>query len=303
MSRTGPHRRAFSATSYVVVRGSRGRGGGGEGEGSAAGRAATDAGAGAEAGDRRAAALCCSRHTRSRRNRSRRANSTVVDFASAVFSDDDVSTHAAYSANSLAVAVVSSISVFWRLLGSSRTKGPVRASDLGRPTRFLVLSMTSSSLGGSVRSPAVGGAHREISGTSWIARLWSRSRETTTRRPSSRSTSGGLGISVNWRRASSTIRTNSRPDGAGSHMKTRPRKVDGSLTYVRPSCLASRWARSARSVAGSGARSCAASRGATWTGSTRSRWQSGRKPVSGEPLEPPDIRRNPVGGRGFAAVA
>jgi hypothetical protein len=39
-------------------------------------------------GDRRAAALCCSRHTRSRRNRSRKANSTVVDFASGVFSDD-----------------------------------------------------------------------------------------------------------------------------------------------------------------------------------------------------------------------
>jgi len=147
MSRTGPRRPVASAMSYVVARGSRGLGGGRDGEGGAAGRAAADAVTDAEAGDRRAAALCCSRHTRSRRNRSRRANSTVVDFASAVFSDDDVSTQAAYSANSLAVAVVSSISVFWRLLGSSRTKGPVRVSDLGRPTRFLVLSMTSSSLG------------------------------------------------------------------------------------------------------------------------------------------------------------
>ena len=147
MLRASPRRPDASATSYVVVRGSRGLGGGRDGEDAAAGRAATDAGTDAEAGDRRAAALCCSRHSRSRRNRSRRANSTVLDFASAVFSDDDISTQAAYSANSLAVAVVSSISVFWRLLGSSRTKGPVRVSDLGRPTRFLVLSMTSSSLG------------------------------------------------------------------------------------------------------------------------------------------------------------
>jgi hypothetical protein len=147
MFRSSPREQAVSTTDYEVVRGSRGGAGGREGEGAAAGRAATDAGGGAEAGDRRAAALCCSRHTRSRRNRSRRANSTVLDFASAVFSDDDVSTHAAYSANSLAVAVVSSISVFWRLLGSSRTRGPVRASDLGRPTRFLVLSMMSSSFG------------------------------------------------------------------------------------------------------------------------------------------------------------
>jgi hypothetical protein len=143
MSRMAPCRPDASATSYVVVRGSRGLGVGGEG--GAAGRDATDAGAGAPAGERDAAALCCFRHTRSRRNRSRRANSTVVDFASAVFRDDDISTHAAYSANSLAVAVVSSISILWRLLGSSRTRGPVRASDLGRPTRFFVLSMTSSS--------------------------------------------------------------------------------------------------------------------------------------------------------------
>jgi hypothetical protein len=145
MFRTSPRERAVSTTDYEVVRGSRGVGGGREEEGGAAGRDTTDAGAGAEAGDRRAAALCCSRHTRSRRNRSRRANSTVVDFASAVFRDDDISTHAAYSANSLAVAVVSSISILWRLLGWSRTRGPVRASDLGRPTRFFVLSMTSSS--------------------------------------------------------------------------------------------------------------------------------------------------------------
>jgi hypothetical protein len=146
MFRTSPRERAVSTTDYGV-RGSRGVGGGREEEGDAAGRAATGAGADAEAGDRPAAALCCSRHSRSRRNRSRRANSTVLDFASTVFSDDDVSTHAAYSANSLAVAVVSSISVFWRLLGSSRTRGPVRTSDLGRPTRFLLLSMTSSSFG------------------------------------------------------------------------------------------------------------------------------------------------------------
>src|SRR5665213_890778 len=86
MSRTGPRRPVASAMSYVVARGSRGLGGGRDGEGGAAGRAAADAGTDAEAGDRRAAALCCSRHTRSRRNRSRRANSTVVDFASAVFS-------------------------------------------------------------------------------------------------------------------------------------------------------------------------------------------------------------------------
>ena len=88
MSRTSPRRPDASAMSYVVVRGSRGLGGGRDGEGDAAGRAATDAGTDTEAGDRRAAAPCRSRHTRSRRNRSRKANSTVVDFASGVFSDD-----------------------------------------------------------------------------------------------------------------------------------------------------------------------------------------------------------------------
>ena len=77
MLRASPRRPDASATSYVVVRGSRGLGGGRDGEDGAAGRAATDAGTDAEAGDRRAAALCCSRHTRSRRNRLRRANSTV----------------------------------------------------------------------------------------------------------------------------------------------------------------------------------------------------------------------------------
>ncbi len=139
MLRTGPRKPDASATSYVVVRGSRGLGGGREGGDEAGDRGSAAAGA---VPDGLASKLCRrSRQTRSRRNRSRSANSTVVKVASAVVSDDDISTHAAYSPSSRAVAAVSSTSAFCRSLSSSSTRGPLRGSDLGRPTRRLLLSI------------------------------------------------------------------------------------------------------------------------------------------------------------------
>jgi hypothetical protein len=124
MLRTVPRRPDGSATSYVVVRVSRGLGDGREGGAEAGGRAGAAAGAAAGvagvagAGPAGVASKVCrrSRQTRSRRNRSRSANSTVVKVASAVVSDDDISTHAAYSPSSRAVAAVSSTSVFCRSL-------------------------------------------------------------------------------------------------------------------------------------------------------------------------------------------
>jgi hypothetical protein len=144
--------------------------------------------------------------SRSRRKTSRSANSIVVDVASPVVSDDDNSTHPAYSASSRAVAELSATSTFSRLRSSPRTSGPERGSDLGRPARRFVVFMLFLSV---IVSRSIHRAvdRRDISGPKCTIRRPSRSREIATVLPIARANSGDFGISVSSRRWWSTSAT------------------------------------------------------------------------------------------------
>ena len=218
---TGPRRPGASATSYVVVRGSRGLGGGREGGDEPGGRAGAEAGAAGGAAGAAPEGLTSEVCRRSRQNavapkRGRAAqNSTVVKVASAVVSGDDISTHAAYSHKARALwPAVSSTSVFCRSRSSSSTRGPLRGSDLGRPTFRLLLSIVFSfrdwfgDKSQRARRGSAGNLRADLN-----QRNAARDRARRAPAGPARRHVGRLRMSVNWRRASSTIRRYSRPAG------------------------------------------------------------------------------------------